>query len=317
MPAFTVPWEKAFPVIEPQINADGTHVYPFDLSFPIDVRFFTLGGRYTIRMNRHHYFEVFCVSVGKATVQVQERLFHLRVGDVMVIGSDVYHRFLHSPKSQTGITLLFFEPELIRTDGTVEQTEYLMPFLAQKSDFPHVIPARTGLPAEIVGLIHRIHKELPATTLRERLTVKTYLKMIMVLLVKHYAAYLDRREDFNRKRVDLQTLQPVFDYLEKHCDSRILVDDAAHLRAMSQSHFMYFFKRATGQSFLSYVNHFRIAKAQTLLTTTDKVLASISQEVGFCNQSHFGMVFRKLVGITPLAYRRWLGKGTDIAHMPP
>jgi Bacterial regulatory helix-turn-helix proteins, AraC family len=33
-------------------------------------------------------------------------------------------------------------------------------------------------------------------------------------------------------------------------------------------------------------------------------MASISQQIGFCDQSYFGMVFRRTVGMTPAAYRR-------------
>jgi AraC-like DNA-binding protein len=70
---------------------------------------------------------------------------------------------------------------------------------------------------------------------------------------------------------------------------------------------MYFFKRVTGQSFLAYLNRFRIAKAQSLLASTDSPISAVSQQIGFCDQSHFGVVFRKLVGMTPLAYRRRFG----------
>jgi len=317
MPTISISCDNEFQVVEPQINAEGTHVYPFDPFFPIDVRFFTLGGRSSVRMNRHHYFELCFVSSGRTVVQIQDRVFPVRKGDLVVIGSNLYHNRIDPPNSESRLTVLFFEPELIcATEGTGEEMEYLMPFLAQKSDFPHVIPACTSLATEVDSLIHRIHTELPATTVRARLTVKTYLKMILALLANHYAAYLGTREDLNRKRADLERLRPLFDYVEKHYDSPIQVGDAARLCAMSNSHFMYFFKRTTGQSFLSYVNHFRIAKAQVLLTSTDKPLASITQEVAFCNQSYFGMVFRKLVGVTPLTYRRRLGKGTEIGHMP-
>ena len=72
---------------------------------------------------------------------------------------------------------------------------------------------------------------------------------------------------------------------------------------MSQSHLMYLFREATGQSFVSYLNRFRIAKAQDLLATSDASLVAISQLVGFCSQSHFGQVFRRLIGETPNEYR--------------
>jgi AraC-like DNA-binding protein len=40
-----------------------------------------------------------------------------------------------------------------------------------------------------------------------------------------------------------------------------------------------------------------------LLAMTDKSVSDITQEMGFCDQSYFGTVFRKLVGMTPAAYR--------------
>jgi len=95
------------------------------------------------------------------------------------------------------------------------------------------------------------------------------------------------------------------------------VEDAARICATSNSHFMYFFKRATGQSFLAYLNHFRIAKAQSLLALTDQSISEISQAIGFCDQSHFGVAFRKLVGMTPLSYRRCFGQaGEEVSHVP-
>ena len=316
MPSTAVRWENGVRVVDPQINAEGVHIYPFDASFPIDVRFFTLGRRNSVRMNRHHYFELCYISAGRTNWQVQGRHFSVREGDMVVIGSDIYHRPVDPPDAHSRLTFLFFEPEVIcGTHGTGGEAEYLMPFLAQKSDFPHVIPAGTGLPAQALDLMRRIHAELPATTGSGRLAIRTYLQMILILLVKHYSAYMGTREDLNRKRADLDRLRPLFDYLEKNSHLPVQVDYAARLCAMSSSRFMSFFRRTTGQSFHSYLNQFRIAKAQALLTTTDKPLDSISQETGFCNQSYFGMMFRKLVGDTPLAYRRRLGKGCDIGHI--
>src|SRR5262249_11029324 len=83
---------------------------------------------------------------------------------------------------------------------------------------------------------------------------------------------------------------------------------------MSESHFMSFFKRATGQSFMAYLNHCRIERAQALLVMTDKSVSDISQEMGFCDQSYFGTVFRRLVGTTPARYRAKSREGTD--HLP-
>ncbi len=67
---------------------------------------------------------------------------------------------------------------------------------------------------------------------------------------------------------------------------------------------MYFFGQVIGPPFRSYLNHCRVERAQVLLASTNKPIADIAQEMGFCDQSYFSAVFHKLAGMTPAAYRR-------------
>jgi AraC-like DNA-binding protein len=73
---------------------------------------------------------------------------------------------------------------------------------------------------------------------------------------------------------------------------------------MSETHFMSAFKHVTGVSFMKYLNQCRIQRAQDLLVRTDRSIADISLDIGYCDQSYFSAVFRKLAGTTPAAYRR-------------
>ncbi len=311
-------WESAYRVVEPGINAEGVHTYPFDAVFPIDVGFFVHAGRHNVRMNRHDYLEVIHVCNGETEIQIRERYFHVKKGNLVIIGPDIYHRILNRPNLQVKLASLNFRPEVIR-GGLVngEEEQYLLPFFSQDSLFPHVIAPTTRIPGEIMGLIRRIYDELPATSELSRVAVKTYLKMILVILAKYYGGYLCLRGITGRKQKAIQRLGPVFDCLEHHHGEAIRVEDAARLCAMSTSHFMSFFKRVTGQTFIAYLNSFRIAKAQTLLGATEKSISEISQETGFCGQSYFGKIFHKLVGMTPLAYRHRMSEVKRGEESPP
>ncbi len=295
--------EDQFRVVEPQINAEGIHIWPFDRTFPVDVRFLTSGLGQYVRKNRHDYFELAYLCAGAASLEIQDRSMPLHEGDLAIIGSTLYHRFESRSTAPVTLAVLFFEPDLIRADGGPDNAEYLTPFLLQDSRFPHVVSARTGIPDQIFGLMQRIHTELPASTSRARLAVKTYLKMILILLVNQYSSYAGTVETFQRQQRALERLRPLFEHLEKNFGHPIQVQEAARICGMSESHFMSFFRRATGQSFMAYLNHCRIERAQALLAMTDKSVSDVSQEMGFCDQSYFGTVFRKLVGMTPAAYR--------------
>lgn len=62
-------------------------------------------------------------------------------------------------------------------------------------------------------------------------------------------------------------------------------------------------KGAHGESFNDYLNRVRIDAACCLLTTTDRDLSRIAEEVGFTDQSYFGKVFKKITGLPPRLYR--------------
>ena len=303
--------KEQFSLVEPQINAEGVHVWPFNVSCPVDVLFVTVGGQRDIRMNRHEYFEVMYLLEGSAYCHIQDKLLLMKEGDLVIIGSTLYHRLESRSTSHATLVALFFDPELISADGGRDSMEYLTPFMRQGPDFPHIISADTSIPNQILELMLRIRSELPSSSPRSRLTVKTYLKMILVSLVNHYATYARRVDTFERQQRALDRLTPLFNYIRDSCDSKIQVREAARLCKMSESYFTSFFKQVTGISYTKYLNRYRVERSQVLLANTDESTANISQEVGFCDQSYFGTVFRKLVGVTPAAYRRSVqGKDT-------
>jgi len=304
---------RLFTAIDPQINAERVHTWSFPPAFPLDVAEFSFGQSYDFRVNRHDYFEMMYVLSGKAEIQIQERRLLLGTGDLVIIGAGLDHSLISSPHTSLQVLDLFFLPEIVRSTSVGgDDVAYLTPFLVQDSAFPHIVPATSDVPAKVAELIRNIQRDLPASSSRARLSAVTNLKMALTLLGDFYSAFNVSSETFGRQERDLRRIGPLFEHLERHYGEPLHVADAARLCAMSASHFMSFFKRVTGQSFLAYVNQFRIAKAHVLLTSTDQSISEIAQELGFCDQSHFGETFRRVVGMSPRAYRR-LTAGSETA----
>jgi AraC-like DNA-binding protein/mannose-6-phosphate isomerase-like protein (cupin superfamily) len=297
-------FQKTFSCIKPHIRTGGVHVWPFNASCPIEVLFLTQGARHPVRMHRHEYFEVLYLCSGSALCHVEDRILPFKPGDLAVIGSTPCHRIECGSPAPSRLAALFFDPELIRRDGGSDSVEYLTPFLLQGSEFPHVVPAKTGVPNQVLELILGIQSELPASSPRACLAARTYLKMLLMLLVNQYSSYVTRIERFQQQQRGVERLRPIFKYLGENGGCRIQVGDVARMCAMSESHFMSFFKQVTGLPFMKYLSQHRMRRAQELLANTDRSIAEISLETGYCDQSYFGGVFRKLVGITPAAYRR-------------
>jgi len=78
---------------------------------------------------------------------------------------------------------------------------------------------------------------------------------------------------------------------------------AASEAGMAPASFSRFFKRATGRTFISYVNELRIGRACRLLLETDLTITEIAYRVGFNNLSNFNRRFRRIRGQAPREYR--------------
>jgi AraC-like DNA-binding protein len=257
-------------------------------------------------MNRHDYFELVFGYSGEATIQVHERDILIREGDLFIIGSTLFHRPIQCSRKKLQAIVVYFLPELIYRDGNIDQEalEYLMPFLAQDSSFGHVVPRETGLPAQVLHWIELINRELPVNSSQARLCVKTYIRVILMLLGEHYKNVRANMEVFAQKKKDIDRLRPLFEFMDEHYPEPISLDVSSSMVGMSKSYFKGFFKRVTGQTFVAHLDRFRIAKAQALLTSTDKSIADIAQETGFCSQSYFGVVFKKFAHMSPHQYQK-------------
>lgn len=98
-------------------------------------------------------------------------------------------------------------------------------------------------------------------------------------------------------------LARVQDYIEANIGSDIALSDLANLLDMPVDTFARRFRAATGLAPYAYVIERRVRRAETLLRTTDRGIATIAFALGFSSQSHLTSTFRRVTGTTPRVYR--------------
>ena len=79
--------------------------------------------------------------------------------------------------------------------------------------------------------------------------------------------------------------------IEAEYATPLRIEDAAEACGCSQSHFMRWFKKMTGQGFTAYLNDHRLNLAAELLRITDATVLDIAGRVGFDNLSYFNRLF--------------------------
>ena len=100
-----------------------------------------------------------------------------------------------------------------------------------------MVPAAPGLPHQILGLMEMIQEEMPGSSMRARLAIKTYLKMILILLVNQFATYVSGVDSFRQQQHALESLQKFFEFLPGHVGDMIYAPDAARICDLGEAEF--------------------------------------------------------------------------------
>jgi AraC family transcriptional regulator len=97
-------------------------------------------------------------------------------------------------------------------------------------------------------------------------------------------------------------IRQAIDHIHHHLHHDLSLKDIAGSVGLSPFHFARLFKRSIGLSPHQYLVRQRVERARQLLLQGDLSLAAIATAVGFCDQSHFTMHFRRIHKVTPKTY---------------
>ncbi|MEC0090028.1 AraC family transcriptional regulator [Paenibacillus macquariensis] len=104
----------------------------------------------------------------------------------------------------------------------------------------------------------------------------------------------------------LRYSEKIMNWLERHYSEEISLDTLADFLHVSKSYVSRIFKQETGATLTDYILARRIRQACVILITSNKGIEQISIEVGMNNFPYFCQSFKKLVGMTPMKYRKKL-----------
>lgn len=129
--------------------------------------------------------------------------------------------------------------------------------------------------------------------------------MATTLIIHLFRAYTDNGVDIRpfSGGMNASRLNRVVKYIEEHIAEDMSLLTLAGTAGLSVHHFKQIFKEETGKAPHKYLIERRIHHAKEMLLGTNTSLAQIALAVGFSDQSHFTLNFRKLTGTTPMRFR--------------
>lgn len=101
-----------------------------------------------------------------------------------------------------------------------------------------------------------------------------------------------------------QFLGQVIQYIDRHYNEKITLEQLAKRTHISKSYLTRRFRQFTGETIVNYINKLRIQYAREMLVNSEKNITEIAWAVGFDSPKYFHRVFKKETGESPAAFRR-------------
>lgn len=107
----------------------------------------------------------------------------------------------------------------------------------------------------------------------------------------------------------------ILDWLEQKLDGTVRAEDAAAAAGLSSSHFMHWFRQASGLSFRAFVRWLRLQRAVRTLAT-GATLTEAAHLAGFADSAHLSRTFVATFGVRPAPLRSARIVCSDAAQPP-
>jgi AraC-like DNA-binding protein/mannose-6-phosphate isomerase-like protein (cupin superfamily) len=129
-----------------------------------------------------------------------------------------------------------------------------------------------------------------------------YVNMIFY----HFLSSLLYEEKFSssEKRKEGDLIADTIELMQKKTHTVISLQELARFAKLSVSHFSAVFRERTGYSPIEYFNHLKIQKACQYLLFTGMTVKETAASLGIDDQYYFSRMFTKLMGHSPVEYRK-------------
>ena len=253
---------------------------------------------------RSPFARIYYVTEGSAQLVLADATLDLRPDRLYLIPPYTTHHcicsglFIHyyihlyeqHQLTQSGVFDLLempYETEILPQDRVlVERLCGLMPHLALQASNPDTDDDHDTL------------METLRESRRRPLGMRIEAKGIMQILLSRFVCLSQRRQIAQDNRI-----AKALEYISRHLDARISLDELTAEACLSKDHFIRIFKQTVGETPGSYVIRRKLEQAELLLITTDEPITNIASMLGFEDTSYFVRLFRQHIGVAPQQYR--------------
>ena len=236
---------------------------------------------YEIDLHKHDEFEIYVNVSGDVSFLVENNLYNLTRGDVIIAHPGEYHHCVYRSDATHKLFWILFDSQ---------KNEHVLDFL--KKDFSgNFISPRADLREDLLDLCCEMHKG----KLTDEEALYSFFRILSIL--KTSRSNPDERSNLSTE------LDEAIDYINAHLCEEITVADISKALFVSQKTLERKFKEILDITPLEFIRRKKLLSAAEMLQNGESVL-SAGINVGYNDTSYFIELFKKYYGMTPYQYKK-------------
>ncbi|GAB3010866.1 AraC family transcriptional regulator [Niabella terrae] len=254
-------------------------------------------------LHRHKEMQLTWVQQGHGTLVVDNNMHKFQGNDIFLIGANQPHVFKSSASyfaaggsKQIRSLDMFFDPELINnTLLNIPECKPLRQFLNRSQTGMRIPEGISQAVGKKMQFISEQEGGLPATL--------QFIKLLHLLSSAPEAERLSASPGLRSNETESLRINDIYNYMLHNYEKNITLEDVAREAFMTPQAFCRFFKKHTGQTFISFLSEIRINEARKLFAAGNyDSISSVAYHCGFNSITNFNRVFKSVAKQSPSVY---------------
>ncbi len=254
-------------------------------------------GRKFCCMHMHHEIELLYIFEGCTTIELYDgSKYYASENDIVCINSNVPHITYASKKGFVRHGLIQFNADAFKSSKNSHNE--VLSIIPKNQEVPIII----SKDSKLRNICKNTFNWVDEKNVSKRLYAISGVYAILAYLCE-VNFISENLNDVNIAKLD--RIAPALEYISNNYHEDISLEKVSSTVNMSSFYFCRFFKETLGICFSDYIKLYRIKKAETQLTETEKSVLEIAFENGFSSASYFNRVFKELKFCSPTEYRKF------------
>jgi len=240
------------------------------------------------RFHKHEYYEIMYFYEANAKMYIEEKIYTIEPGDVIVTRTNEQHRLQQKDSSACRRLILTIYPEFFIANDC---QEYEAPFLDHSKERISKISADK---VKYSGLHDALMRYKEYSTNHTVKNVDTFLRALVIEIL----FLTNRCFDYVENDCMKESMKPIIRYIDANYYRDISLEQLCNLFYISKSHLCRAFRESTGMTIYQYIQKRRLIRVRDFSRAGVSMNVALAKS-GFHNYTAYYRAYKKEYGKSP------------------